>query len=101
LHGWTELKQSGKLGNQFDLLGIVDRRVAWEVMSEHGLRARLGRTLERAGASTIRPDPRRLDNAVEALLPVLQNEVGGLRSLSRERLRAFLLAQNLLLLGLS
>jgi DEAD/DEAH box helicase domain-containing protein len=60
-------------------------------MSKQRLRARLGRTLERAGASTVRPDPRRLNNAVEALLPVLQNEVGGLRSLSRERLRAFLL----------
>jgi DEAD/DEAH box helicase domain-containing protein len=85
------LKQTGKLGNQYDLLGIVNRRVAWEVMSEHGLRARLGRTLERAGVSTLRPDPGRLDSAVEALRPVFQNEVGGLRTLSRERLRAFLM----------
>jgi len=91
LHGWNELRETGKLGNQFDLLGIVDRRVAWEVVSEHGLRARLGRTLERAGASIVRPDPRRLDDAVLALLPILQNEVGGLRRASEERLRVFLL----------
>jgi DEAD/DEAH box helicase domain-containing protein len=69
----------------------VDRRIAWEIYSEYGFTARIGRTLEKTSSSIAHVNPERLDGVVDCLLVVLQNEIGGMRRLRAMALRRFLI----------
>jgi len=84
-------KEDGELPEEGELMEDIEDRIEWDVYSEYGFRARIGRTLERTGSSIAAPDPEKLDAAVEALEEPLRNEFGGLRDVSEQRLRAFLL----------
>lgn len=90
LRDYEHLVDHGRLPQDSTLPELVDKRVAWEIYSEYSFRARIGRTLEKSGGSIVYPDSGRLDGAVDALLPVLQNEIGGMRELGPDRLRMFL-----------
>lgn len=91
LHEYEQVLKAGEVPKGTDLVRLVDRRAAYEIFTEYGLQSRIGRSLPRTGCSSVAVDPARLEQAVERLLPVLQNEVGGLRELDHEHLRAFVL----------
>nr|HQV30403.1 DUF1998 domain-containing protein [Calditrichia bacterium] len=80
------LRQHGKLPRGSELPELLRQRLSWEVNSEYGYRARVGRTLEKSGASIALPDPQRLQKALENLLPMLREEIGGLRELDQTAL---------------
>ena len=91
LHDWDALRADGKLPGDSDLLSLIERRLAWEVFHEYGMQARIGRALPRAGASAAYVDPALLDAATDAVLEPLRNEAPGLREVSRDTVRAFVL----------
>lgn len=84
------LKTHGGLPAGSRLRQDVDRRVNWEIFSEYGFRARIGRTLEKSGSSVVHPDLEMLGRIVPGLLDVLRNEIGELRALDEAALCAFL-----------
>jgi len=87
---YEHLRDTGQFPPKYSLPEDVGRRMKWEVWSEYGFRARIGRTLEKTGSSVASVDPERIDNAVSALGPVLRNEVGDLRDVDNETIRRFL-----------
>ena len=83
------LQKQGQIPDGVTLAQDVSRRLGWEVWSEYGFRARVGRTLEKTGSSVGSPDPDRLGEATRALLPHIQN-LGNLRDVTEEETRGFL-----------
>jgi len=88
---YDHLMQHGTLPEGSGLRADVDRRIGWEIVSEYGFQARIGRTLEKSGSSIGRLDGEVLESTAERLLEVLQNEMGELRALDLETLQRFLL----------
>ena len=91
LHDYGHLKESGILPGGSTLRKDVDRRVGWEIISEYGFRARIGRTLEKTGSSVAYVDPELLDRIVQRLLEPIRNEIGGFTALPKDSLSRFLL----------
>jgi DEAD/DEAH box helicase domain-containing protein len=89
LHDWESLQKTGALPDGSELEELVRKRLAYEVVTEFGLQAGVGRSLCRTDTIAVALDPARLDHAVGLLLEPLRNEVAGLRSLTPERLRRF------------
>ncbi len=88
---YEHLRKHGAVPRGTSLKHDVDRRVGWEILSEYGFRSRIGRTLEKTSSSVAHVDPERLDDAVDALLEPLRNEIGEMRALDAPTLRRFLL----------
>ncbi|ABK43864.1 DEAD/DEAH box helicase domain protein [Magnetococcus marinus MC-1] len=93
--GWfadyDALQKSGKLPVGSRLKHEVERRIDWEVTSELAFSARIGRTLEKTLSATAHLNPDLLEQAIQALLEPLQNEIGALRELEADTLRRFLM----------
>ena len=89
LHDWETLKRTGELPAGSDLELLISRRLAFEVFSEFGLQAGIGRSLPRTGTATVRPPPELVERAVGRLLELLRNEVPGLREVRPEEIRHF------------
>ena len=56
MHAYREMIKNGKLANNYtahNLLSDIRQRVAYEVILEYGVSARVGRTLEKSGASSL------------------------------------------------
>jgi len=87
---YEELRETGKLPQGSSLLEDVDRRLGWEILSEYGFRARIGRTLEKTGCSIASPDNERLEPAIAQTTEQLANEIGGWSSLQPADVAAFL-----------
>jgi DEAD/DEAH box helicase domain-containing protein len=85
------LQHHGELPDGSKLRQDVDQRIGWEILSEVGFQARIGRTLEKSGCSIGHLDRAVFDRASGKLLMVLQNEMGELRPLDRETLCRFVL----------
>lgn len=90
LREWDEARQLGDVPAGSPLPALVERRLVWETCAEYGLDARIGRSLPRTLSSVAGLPAEVLEAATEELLPRLQNELGGLRSLSAAALRTFL-----------
>ncbi len=90
LQDYAELRDNGKLPDGSNLAYLVRRRLDWEIWSEYTVDCRIGRTLEKTGCSTLEVRAGTLEPALERLLPVLQNEVGGLRDLDAACLARFM-----------
>lgn len=88
---YETLISTGKIPAGSNFLEEMNQRVGWEILSEYGFSARIGRTLEKTGSSVVHLDQEKLDVVVKQLLEPLQNEVGGLRDLKADDLRRFLL----------
>ena len=91
LKDYELLQQTGSLPDDSSLVQDIDRRVGWEILSEYGYQARIGRTLEKTGSSVVYLDPELLGKVTTRLLELLQNEFGSLRALDEDRLSRFLL----------
>jgi DEAD/DEAH box helicase domain-containing protein len=64
---YIELKEHGNLENPQVLLDLVSKRLNWEILSEFGIRAQIGRSLERTGVATVYWDSNIIDKAAENL----------------------------------
>ena len=84
------LREHGSFNPEGTLKEDVSRRVKWEVWSEYGFRARIGRTLEKTGSSVASVDEQRIEAAAASLAPVLRNEIGNLREADDVSIRQFL-----------
>jgi DEAD/DEAH box helicase domain-containing protein len=97
LEDYEAFRLTGKLPEGSNLLGLLDRRLKWEIWSEYTFDCRIGRTLEKTGSSTLEIKPELWQRAMELLLPRLRENVGPLRGLDESTLAGFLggLLQNL------
>lgn len=68
------------------LIRSVCSRLDWEICSEYGFSSRIGRTLDRSGASLVYVD---VASALPSMLETLQNSLGSLRSLTLASLSYF------------
>jgi DEAD/DEAH box helicase domain-containing protein len=90
LDEYEQLKREHKLPDDSGLLTMVGKRIDWEIYSEYSFRSRIGRTLEKSGASMLSVDMTKLGHAIDNCLETLQNELGGFRELQRNDLERFL-----------
>lgn len=91
LRDYEYLKKHGTLPKDSSLILQVDNRIAWEIVSEYGFQARIGRTLEKTGSSVVYLDHEKLKIAIDQMLEPIKNEIGTFRNLEEEQLTKFLL----------
>lgn len=91
LQDYGYLKEHGVLPEDTRLRKDVDSRIGWEIISEYGFQARIGRTLEKTGSSVAYFDPTLMQRIVKHMLEPIRNEIGGFRKLDEDRLTRFLL----------
>lgn len=91
LAAFEKLVEEGTLEADSTLLDNVCKRLDWELASEFGFRARLGRTLEKTASAMARPAPDRLADAFDRIELRLSNEIGGLRQVDPDDARRFVL----------
>jgi DEAD/DEAH box helicase domain-containing protein len=90
IEDYETLRRTGRLSADSDLLRWLRKRLKWELWSEYTHNARIGRSLEKTGSSVAEPVPEKLCAAADAVTLRLQNEVGGLRDVHPDAVRAFL-----------
>jgi DEAD/DEAH box helicase domain-containing protein len=88
---FEQLKRRGSLPQNSSLKECVDDRIGWEIFSEYGYRARIGRTLEKSTVSSAYPVPEYIDNAVNEIQETIRNEVGIFREIDSNRFKSFIL----------
>ena len=72
------------------LVHDVSKRVTWEIYSEFGFSARIGRTLEKTSSSIAHLAPELLDSVADRLLEPLQNEFEETRNITLSDLKQFI-----------
>lgn len=90
LADYDHLCSHGSLPPGTDLPELVNNRIGWNIYSEYGYRARIGRTLERSSVSVLQPNPGRLETLTQNTLEILRNEIGVLRDLQPGKLKQFI-----------
>ncbi len=91
LKGYQGLKDKGELPAGNDTPNLVGKRLSWEVISEFGLRSRIGRTLERSGVAAVQPDEARLLLCAGSLANRLREEMELFREIKDEDVCRFLM----------
>jgi DEAD/DEAH box helicase domain-containing protein len=91
LRDYEHLKEQGSLPAATALTGMVEQRLTWEVIQAFGLRARIGRTLERSLTAAVGVDAQALRDSAHHLTARLSEEIGPLRDLDPGRTLCFLL----------
>ncbi|HDM76787.1 MAG TPA: hypothetical protein ENG51_09995, partial [Deltaproteobacteria bacterium] len=91
LEDYEYLVQHGELPKGSDLRELVDKRIHWEIFSEYGFSARIGRSLEKTSSSVAFFDWQGFERVVFQLCDSLRNEIGELRKLDEYTLKRFLL----------
>jgi DEAD/DEAH box helicase domain-containing protein len=91
LSDYDHLKTHGKLPDDSSLIENINQRIGWEIVSEYGFQARIGRSLEKTGSSVAFLNPDLLKQAADHMLESIRNEIGLLRELDPETLIRFLL----------
>jgi len=87
---YGKLVAEGTLPENSILVKDVDKRIEWELLSEFGFAARIGRTLEKTGCAVAYPDPPRLTAVADTLSARLLDEIGGWSDLPKDRVLCFL-----------
>jgi len=91
LRDYRTLRERGQLPEGSDLPKLVSKRLTWELLSEFGLRSRIGRTLERTTTATVAVDADTIDHAASALARQLTEEIEALRGRDQSDFRAFVM----------
>lgn len=71
------------------LMSALQQRISQEVILEYGSGSRIGRTLEKSGASMLMPSPTMVNEVVEAAMPRIRNEAG-IRELTNQQVQGYL-----------
>ena len=85
---YEELQKNGEFPDEAGRKGLISdvrKRIAYEALLEYGMSSRIGRTLEKSGASMIAPDLSVIEAAALDALERIHNEVG-VRSLDGNQL---------------
>lgn len=91
---YEALQQTGSFPDEAGRKGLVDdvrKRVAYEALLEYGMSSRIGRTLEKSGASMISPDLKTVQSAAKLALERIHNEAG-VHAISEEQLIGVMLS---------
>jgi DEAD/DEAH box helicase domain-containing protein len=70
------LKENGSIENPGRLIGQINKRLVWEVLSEFGIRSLIGRSLERTGVATIYWKPELIEHAAKILVDASREMMG-------------------------
>jgi DEAD/DEAH box helicase domain-containing protein len=90
LSDYESLVKEGRLPAGSNLLKLVERRTAWEIIGEFGFNSRIGRTLEKSGAAIAFADPQRVAPLAGKLVSRLRERAGGFGSLKDGEARSLL-----------
>ena len=91
LRGFVDLQRQGRLSAGSDVPALVERRMRWDTLAELGYRSTIGRTLERTRAVAVGVDHDTFPRACEAAHVRIREEIGSLRDLPAEPVRALVL----------
>jgi DEAD/DEAH box helicase domain-containing protein len=91
LRDYSVLKNTDKLPEGSNLASLLQRRLAFDILTEVGFKSRIGRSLERSAAVACYFNHTELEVCLRGLLTSLQENIGSLRDLSYERLHCFVL----------
>ena len=91
LRGFVDLQRQGRLPAGSDVPALVERRMRWDTLAELGYRATIGRTLERTRTVAVGVDRDTFTRACEAVHVRIREEIGSLRDLPAELVRALVL----------
>ncbi|MEA5523698.1 Zn-binding domain-containing protein [Nodularia spumigena] len=93
LRDWDTFVNSDRLdlAPNTNLLNLVKERLVWEIVTQFGLRAAIGPSLERSGVCSVSFNNDALNHSVKALHLQLSNEIEALRHISFSSVRQFLL----------
>ncbi len=91
LRDYQRLCNEGQVAPGSDLTALVAQRLEWEVIQGFGLRARIGRTLERSRLAAVAVERDALLQSAERLARALGEEVGELRGIDAAAVVRFLL----------
>ena len=91
LRDFSELKAQGHLPKGSNLVGLLKRRLAFDMVTEFGFRCRIGRSLERSGAACTFIHEISLQQVIRSLLTELREQIGHLRGLSEHECQLFVL----------
>ena len=90
LSDYESLVKAGRLPPGSNLLKLVERRTAWEIVGEFGFNSRIGRTLEKSGAAIAYVDPQRVERMTSQLMARLRERAGGFGGLKSDEARSLL-----------
>ena len=91
LRGFVDLQRQGRLSAGSDVPALVERRMRWDTLAELGYRSTIGRTLERTRAVAVGVNHDTFTRAYEAAHVRIREEIGSLRDLPAEPVRALVL----------
>ena len=91
LRGFVDLQRQGRLPSGSDVPALVERRMRWDALAELGHRSTIGRTLERTRAVAVGVDQDAFSRGCEAVHVRIREEIGSLRDLPAEPVRALVL----------
>ncbi len=91
LRDYSVLKNTNILPEGSNLATLLQRRLAFDILSELGFKSRIGRSLERSGAVASYYSQAELEPCLNGLLSALQENIGTLRDLTYERLLCFVI----------
>jgi DEAD/DEAH box helicase domain-containing protein len=74
-----------------ELLGLLLKRISWEITMEYGYSARIGRTLEKVRSSVVYPDPDKINFVANKLVTFLSGDYGVIEDFTEERVKQFIL----------
>jgi DEAD/DEAH box helicase domain-containing protein len=73
---YLTLKEGGKLDNPGRLISQISKRLAWEALSEFGIKSLIGRSLERTGVAAMYWNPELIEDAGQALVDTCRENMG-------------------------
>lgn len=73
---YLTLKEEGKLDNPGRLISQIKKRLAWEALSEFGIKSLIGRSLERTGVATVYWSPELIEQAAQNLVDASRESMG-------------------------
>ena len=91
LRGFVDLQRQGRLPAGSEAPALVERRMRWDALAELGYRSTIGRTLERTRAVAVGVDRDVFTRGCEAAHVRIREEIGSLRDLPAEPVRALVL----------
>ena len=87
---YDNMLAKGTIANDSTLFKMIQKRIHWEILSEYGYRARIGRTLEKSGCSIAHLSPQMLERWAEEIHSKLSEAIGPLRDLTPRQTKQFL-----------
>lgn len=84
LQSYQDFKEKGDRCDNRELLELIERRIDWEITSEFGYNAPIGRTLVKTLSATAELNYNKIDDVVIETIETLRNSIGDLSLQSRD-----------------